>query len=414
MMLLQGLGQSVNYWEPLTPAFVVAGYFIGGLVLYAIRYLLVGHWRDAEMESRGSTRLVGMWIRLYFAWVTRPLWRLIRWARIPATAITSLSVVLAVAAGFAVGSGHFALGGWLYISSGICDFLDGRVARATGTAGRAGAALDSVLDRYSDTAILIGLAWYYRSSWILLATLVAIVGTVLVPYVRARGEGLGAEVKVGLMQRPERVVYLGASVALSPILEGFVGVVDVRPTYHLAIVGILLIAVLSNLTAIQRLIHLLAKLLPAKTVESLGQDGKRIGRFTVAAAVATIIDFWVMFGLVEFLEIKPWWATAAGCFVGAGVNFAMNRFWTFGDRSSPIAQGARYSFVSTSSAFLNSGGVALLLLSPGIGYAAAWLLVRAMVFMGWNYPLQKHFVFNAEKDDAPAAERTDSPIGASV
>ena len=112
--------------------------------------------------------------------------------------------------------GQFSLGGWLYLCSGACDFLDGRLARITGKSSASGAALDSILDRYSEAAMLIGLAWYYRESWVLLPVLAFLAGSFLVPYVRARGEGLGLHLKVGLMQRPERVVVLGVAVVFSP------------------------------------------------------------------------------------------------------------------------------------------------------------------------------------------------------
>ena len=129
-------------------------------------------------------------------------------------------MLLGGAAGIAVGMGRFALGGWLFLLSGILDTFDGRLARSRNTVTPAGAAFDSLLDRYADGAMLIGLAFYFRASWVLIPTLAAIFGTSMVPYVRAKAESFGVTMRDGLMQRPERVLTLGVAVAFSPWVEG--------------------------------------------------------------------------------------------------------------------------------------------------------------------------------------------------
>jgi phosphatidylglycerophosphate synthase len=100
--------------------------------------------------------LLGLWIRRYFVWVTRIPWRAVEASGVPANALTTLAALLALASGVAFAAGHFALGGWLYIFSGILDVFDGRLARAQQRAGPMGAVLDSVLDRYGDAAVLTG------------------------------------------------------------------------------------------------------------------------------------------------------------------------------------------------------------------------------------------------------------------
>ena len=88
-------------------------------------------------------------------------------------ALQELPLFTIVVLRVALAAGRFALGGWLYLFAGILDVLDGRIARARGLASKKGAALDSVLDRYSDSAVLVGLSWYYRDSWVLLAAQLA-------------------------------------------------------------------------------------------------------------------------------------------------------------------------------------------------------------------------------------------------
>lgn len=406
--LLSGnLSASGRIWTAVAPALFLGSYFLVGLALYLVRVLLYGRYRDAEIEARGSSALIGMGARAYFAWVMRPIWRFFARFQIPPNAVTTLSVLLACAAGVSVAMGRFALGGWLYLFAGACDFIDGRLARTTGRASPAGAALDSVLDRYAESAVLVGLAWYYRDSWVLLAALATLVGSFLVPYIRARGEGLGLKVENGLMQRPERLVILGLAVAFSPILEAYLVPEAPKPIHRLAVGGLVLLAVSSQLTAARRLLSVLRALDPAtrrRWGRATGQGG--ITRNIIAAAVATGVDFAAVLALVHGAAVDPWLSTGAGCLLGGVVNFSINRVWTFASNGPPIAQAWRYAFVSGSSALLNSGGVAVLLFLPGLDYRIAWAVVRGAVFLAWNYPLHRDYVFTDTEElgeaDAPA------------
>ena len=130
-------------------------------------------------------------------------------------------MLLGGAAGIAVALGRFALGGWLFLLSGILDTFDGRLARVPGTRSRRRARRSTRCSIGTPTApILFGLAFYFRASWVLIPTLAAIFGTSMVPYVRAKAESFGVTMRDGLMQRPERVLTLGVAVAFSPWVEG--------------------------------------------------------------------------------------------------------------------------------------------------------------------------------------------------
>jgi CDP-diacylglycerol--glycerol-3-phosphate 3-phosphatidyltransferase len=143
-----------------------------------------------------------------------------------------------------------AWGGVVILLSGLLDMMDGRLARLGNLSSKFGALLDSSLDRYSELLTLSGIAllllragddWF----WAAVATFAAIIGSVMVSYVRARAEGLGISCKVGLMQRPERVVVT----AVAAIATGLAS----DPLW-LAL-GMTIIALLANLTAIWRIIH---------------------------------------------------------------------------------------------------------------------------------------------------------------
>lgn len=391
-------------WTAVAPTLLFAAYFAIGLAIYTVRYFFKGSYSDKEMESRPTTALTGMWLRLYFAWVMRPLWSTALKSGLPPNAITTLSMLLSTASGVSLAAGRFALGGWLYIFSGILDVLDGRLARTTGKATASGAALDSILDRYADAAVLVGLAWFYRDSWVLMAALIALVGSSLVPYIRAKAEASGVTIRdVGLMQRAERIIYLGASVALSPVVEVYFRPDDPRPMHWLAVGGIVLLAVSTQITALQRFKFLLQALTEGVRRNSswLRTDRGSPFRNIFAAVVATAVDFLSVLLLVQVLP--PPVATALGCVVGAVVNFTVNRVWTFGSHDATMPQARRYAFVSFTSALLNSGGVAVILLLPDADYRIAWLIVRGAVFALWNYPLQRDYVFSPKAEE-PAEE----------
>lgn len=139
-------------------------------------------------------------------------------------------------------------GGAILLFSGLFDMMDGRLARLGNMSTTFGAFWDSTLDRYSELFSLFGITLYLMTASGIGAgviTFLALVGSIMVSYVRARAEGLGIECKVGLMQRPERVVVT----ALAAIITGMTS------NLWWLIGGMTLIAVLANITAFWRVAH---------------------------------------------------------------------------------------------------------------------------------------------------------------
>ncbi|PMC23743.1 CDP-alcohol phosphatidyltransferase family protein [Hoylesella buccalis] len=139
-------------------------------------------------------------------------------------------------------------GGAILLFSGLFDMMDGRLARLGNMSTTFGAFWDSTLDRYSELFSLFGITLYLMTAsgiWAGVITFLALVGSIMVSYVRARAEGLGVECKVGLMQRPERVVVT----ALAAIITGMTS------NLWWLIGGMALIAVLANITAFWRVAH---------------------------------------------------------------------------------------------------------------------------------------------------------------
>lgn len=141
--------------------------------------------------------------------------------------------------------------GWsgaVILFAGLFDMMDGRLARIGNMSSMFGALWDSTLDRYSELFTLFGIAMYLiLNSWVTggVLTFLAMVGSVMVSYVRARAEGLGIECKVGLMQRPERVVLTSLGAILCGIFDNL----------WFLVVPIVIIAILANITAFWRICH---------------------------------------------------------------------------------------------------------------------------------------------------------------
>ena len=170
--------------------------------------------------------------------------------RINPNTLTTIGTLFTVSGGVAFALGHIRTGGIIIGVTAIFDVLDGTVARRTGQSTVFGAFYDSTLDRVADGALLGGLAFFYathpvyHNTPMLAVSLLGIVGTFLVSYTRARAEGLGIDAKVGVMQRPERVVLLSVPQAFfGVVFNGWVlaGVVS-------------LLALTAWITAIQRIL----------------------------------------------------------------------------------------------------------------------------------------------------------------
>lgn len=171
--------------------------------------------------------------------------------------VTTIGFVLNIAATimllYAAGemTGSTSIVGWsgaVILFAGLFDMMDGRLARIGNMSSMFGALWDSTLDRYSELFTLFGIAMYLiLNSWVTggVLTFLAMVGSVMVSYVRARAEGLGIECKVGLMQRPERVV-------LTSLGAIFCGIFD---NLWFLVVPIVIIAILANITAFWRICH---------------------------------------------------------------------------------------------------------------------------------------------------------------
>lgn len=160
-------------------------------------------------------------------WVTTGYLRLIdpaaNWLvkkQVHPNSITVFGTLCTVAGGILYAAGHIRTGGWVLSLTALFDVLDGTVARRSNRSSTFGAFLDSTLDRLADGFVLGGLAVFYATSRLhgsvplMITALLGLMGAFLTSYTRARAESLGLDAKVGLLQRPERVVLMAAPQAL--------------------------------------------------------------------------------------------------------------------------------------------------------------------------------------------------------
>lgn len=195
--------------------------------------------------------------------------------------LTVAGFILSVGAAIAFYEGRMQVGALILMGAGLCDILDGQVARRTQTVTRFGAFFDSTLDRVAEAVVLIGLAGFYSSNllglygkaaalvtqvasgeiagplalvilnqqpvdpraWVVLTltSMLALTGSFMVSYTRARAEGLGLDCKVGWFERPERIVLL--------IVAGL------APVFWAMSAALMLLTIMSFFTAAQRIVH---------------------------------------------------------------------------------------------------------------------------------------------------------------
>lgn len=195
------------------------------------------------------SRRIQQRVRHLVALLIRPLAR----SGVTPNTLTFIGLLLSIVTAVVIAQGLLVTGGLLVLFAGIFDMFDGAMARVRNIASTFGAFFDSTLDRYSESIILLGLLYYalqrpdlhdaiwpfaHEQPWMITVIYVAVVGSLMVSYTKARAEGLGLECKTGLLARPERVIILALG-----LLSG------------LSIWAVTLLAIFSQITAIERIVY---------------------------------------------------------------------------------------------------------------------------------------------------------------
>jgi CDP-diacylglycerol---glycerol-3-phosphate 3-phosphatidyltransferase len=229
---------------------------------YVCLWLLGVERLPAAKDAGAGRRLLGPLFVGFYYWLLSPALRLAKRTGLKPNHFTLASLVASLPTGLCIATGHFSLAAVLLIAGNTLDVVDGYLARAKGLASKAGAFLDSTVDRVCDGMILGGFAVYYAGTPTMVAALVALLMTFVTSYSRARGEALGVSGSEGLIQRADRLVILSIALALAPYFghhaEGFVP----HPSYAVAKAALWLLALLSTFTASTRVLWIMKRLDP--------------------------------------------------------------------------------------------------------------------------------------------------------
>jgi CDP-diacylglycerol---glycerol-3-phosphate 3-phosphatidyltransferase len=231
----------------------------GLIALSMAAYAALGARRDPDAQQRESHFLMGTgdFLVHWFLWLIGPFERAalaLGWRPI---VFNFIGLAFGAATGLFFALGRFPWAAWGLAAGGLCDILDGRVARATRTTSKSGAFIDSSLDRFVEVFAFLGLVLYFRDRPAgVFAAAAAMAGSLLVSYTRARGESLGVLCKEGLMQRAERL----ASLFLASVFDAPCARLLERPPGTLVLWTCALIAFGTILTAAHRTWWIAARL----------------------------------------------------------------------------------------------------------------------------------------------------------
>jgi phosphatidylinositol phosphate synthase len=208
----------------LSPSVLVLLGVLAVALLSMAVYAAAGARRDADAERRGSSFLMGggNFVVHWFLWAVSPLDRVAAALSLTPDFFNFAGLFFGMVSGIAIAAGQVEVGGWAIALGGVCDIMDGRVARARQLSSPYGTFIDSMLDRFVEVFAFLGFVVYLRAfSYGPLLAAGAITGSLLVSYARARGESVGVLCKEGLMQRAERLVLIFLACLLDRPLDAW-------------------------------------------------------------------------------------------------------------------------------------------------------------------------------------------------
>jgi CDP-diacylglycerol---glycerol-3-phosphate 3-phosphatidyltransferase len=232
------------------------------VAIYLGRSLARGRARGARTDADGGSVFLHKSAMEMGYWMLEPVIKTLVALHITPNMVTLFSLVPALLAGVAAGFGWFALACVLGTLGSLCDLVDGVLARRTGVASDAGEVLDAAVDRYIEFFLLAGIVVYYRTHWmVLVLTLAALLGSFMVSYTTAKAEAMAVPAPRGSMRRAERAVYLLTAMGLTAFTRVAFESSPSHALRELPILGaLLLVAVVTNLSAVQRFASIAATL----------------------------------------------------------------------------------------------------------------------------------------------------------
>lgn len=228
--------------------------------------------RSKNKEGPQASKLLGSGIKTWWLLLMLPIEDYLLKIKVHPNILTISTLVVGVLTGLAYHYGLIFVGGILVLGGSTFDIFDGRVARALGINSESGAFFDSSLDRVSEAFIYVGLLSLFQGTIFMYVVFFILVSTTMVSYTRARAEGLGVKCEVGIMQRTERVVYLGVLSVFNFFGNLIANAFGYGSDNYLLKLALILILVFSSYTAIQRMVHVMGTLKKREGLESSESD----------------------------------------------------------------------------------------------------------------------------------------------
>jgi len=260
----------------LWPHLIVLGLALLSMAVFAVHQARHGYQPSSKINPTRNV-LIPKFGANWLFWCLEHLVQGLIALRLSPNMVTLLSTVVGLIAGVSYALGWFGAAGWLLLVSGALDMMDGWVARLTGQASKSGGFLDAVCDRYVEIFIYLGLSVYYRDRfWMVMSCALAITGSMMVSYTRARGEVAGLEYNKGIFQRAERMASLSVVSVFTPLAQLWIDPHAARPFYAPVAILVIITAVLANLGGLQRTIaitRIFSREPPAPTEDRDGTAG---------------------------------------------------------------------------------------------------------------------------------------------
>jgi len=216
--------------------------------------------RSKNKQEPQSSKLLGSGLKTWWLLLTLPIEDYLLQIKIHPNILTISTLVVGAITGMAYHFGWIFVAGILVLGGSTFDIFDGRVARALGINSESGAFFDSCLDRFSEAFIYVGILSFFQGTIFSYIVFFILVSTTMVSYTRARAEGLGVKCEVGIMQRTERVVYLGVLSVLNFFGNQIASAMGYHQDNYLFKLALILILAFSSYTAIQRMVHVMRTL----------------------------------------------------------------------------------------------------------------------------------------------------------
>ncbi len=226
--------------------------------------------RSKTGRKPDSSKLLSGGIKSWWVFLMKPIEDFLIEREFRPNVLTITTLIVSALAGWFFHLGMIFIAGVLLLAGSTFDIFDGRVARAQGLNSPRGAFFDSCVDRYSEVLIYLGLLSFFKDTFFVYIVFLTVSCSMMVSYTKARAEGLGIDCEVGIMQRAERVVYLGVLSTFNFLGNIVTFLMGLGNRDYLLKLSILILFVFSFYTSIQRMTHVMNKM---EKVENGGTGG---------------------------------------------------------------------------------------------------------------------------------------------